>query len=116
MLFKNNKDFVAQIKSELFKEKIYIYDSIGKRIEIPKNSNVIDLVCYLDMDNIVEEVKVNDKVAPWSMVLNNKDRVSIKTNMYASIDKSYWSVMANTGYAKRKLSETNKKKVKRIIK
>ena len=75
MLFKNNKDFVAQIKSELFKEKIYIYDSIGKRIEIPKNSNVIDLVCYLDMDNIVEEVKVNDKVAPWSMVLNNKDRV-----------------------------------------
>lgn len=116
MLFKNNKDFVAQIKSELFKDKIYIYDSIGKRIEIPKNSNVIDLVCYLDMDNIVEEVKVNDKVAPWSLVLNNKDRVSIKTNMYADIDKSYWSVMANTGYAKRKLSEINKQKAKKIIK
>ena len=116
MLFKNNKDFVAQIKSELFKEKIYIYDSIGKRIEIPKNSNIIDLVCYLDVDNIVEEVKVNDKVAPWSLVLNNKDRVSIKTNMYADVDKSYWGVMANTGYAKRKLSEINKQKVKRIIK
>ena len=116
MLFKNNKDFVAQIKSELFKEKIYIYDSIGKRIEIPKNSNIIDLVCYLDVDNIVEEVKVNDKVAPWSLVLNNKDRVSIKTNMYADVDKSYWSVMANTGYAKRKLSEINKHKVKKIIK
>lgn len=116
MLFKNNKDFVAQIKSELFKEKIYIYDSIGKRIEIPKNSNIIDLVCYLDVDNIVEEVKVNDKVAPWSLVLNNKDRVSIKTNMYADVDKSYWGVMANTGYAKRKLSEINKHKVKKIIK
>ena len=116
ILFKNNKDFVAQIKSELFKEKIYIYDSIGKRIEIPKNSNIIDLVCYLDVDNIVEEVKVNDKVAPWSLVLNNKDRVSIKTNMYADVDKSYWGVMANTGYAKRKLSEINKHKVKKIIK
>ena len=116
MLFKNNKDFVAQIKSELFKEKIYIYDSIGKRIEIPKNSNIIDLVCYLDVDNIVEEVKVNDKVAPWSLVFNNKDRVSIKTNMYADVDKSYWGVMANTGYAKRKLSEINKHKVKKIIK
>ena len=49
MLFKNNKDFVSQVKSELFKEKIYIYDSIGKRIEIPKNSNIIDLVCYLNI-------------------------------------------------------------------
>lgn len=116
MLFKNNKDFVSQVKSELFKEKIYIYDSIGKRIEIPKNSNIIDLVCYLNIENIVEEVKVNDKIADWNLVLNNKDRVSIKTNNLASIDKTYWNVMANTGYAKRKLSEFNKQKVKKIIK
>ena len=116
MLFEDNKDFVSQIKSELFKEKIYVYDSIGKRIEIPKNSNIIDLVCYLDIENVVEEVKVNDKLADWSLILNSKDRVSIKTNSLASVDKSYWSIMANTGYAKRKLSKVNNSKVKKIIK
>ena len=59
LMFQDNQDFVTQVKGELFSDKIYIYTALGKVIELPKGSNIVDFACYTDLEKVLVGAKVN---------------------------------------------------------
>ena len=67
--FENNQDFVAQIKEELFSDKIYVYNSKGEIIELPKGSNIIDYACYTGIDSALVGAKVNNQDVGFNYIL-----------------------------------------------
>ena len=109
VMFKDNQEFVSQIKSELFADKIYVYTSNGKIIELPKGANIIDLACYMDVENILIGAKVNDEIVPIEYCLRNKDRVIPLIDDLSYGYRENWVDKANTAYAKKKIREFNKK-------
>ena len=103
LMFKDNQDFVTQIKGELFADKIYIYTSNGRVIELPKGSNIIDFACYSGIEHILVGAKVNDELVPLDYELKNKDRVISLVDELSFGYRSDWIDKANTSFAKKKL-------------
>ena len=108
VMFSDNEDFVAGVKGELFADKVYIYLSNGNVVEIPKGANIIDLACYMDIENTLIGAKVNDQIVPIEYELKNKDRVITLIDEMSYGYRDEWIEKANTGYAKSKLKGFNK--------
>ena len=105
IMFRDNQDFVSQVKGELFSDKIYVYLSNlnGEVLEIPKGSNIVDLACYMNLEHILIGAKVNDEIVPIDYCLNNKDRVIVLTDDLAYGHRKDLVEKANTEYAKKKI-------------
>ena len=106
-MFGDNQDFVRQIKSELFTDKVYVYTTKGNIVELPKGSTPIDFAYKLnpDIGNTMVYAVVNDEYVPIDYVLQNKDRVKIITDDFSLGPRKDWENMAKTSYAKRKIRE-----------
>ena len=104
-MFKDNQDFVSQVKGELFSDKVYVYlaNLNGEVMELPKGANVVDLACYMDVENILIGAKVNDKMVPIDYSLKTKDRVIVLTDDLAYGNRVDLINRANTEFAKEKL-------------
>ena len=109
IMFKDNQEFVTQIKNELFSDKIYVYTSKGKIIELPKGSNIIDFACHIDIENTLIGAKVNDEIVPVDYILKNKDRIIPLMDDLSYGYREDWIDKANTIYAKNKIKEFVKK-------
>lgn len=103
IMFKDNNEFVSQVKSELFTNNIYVYNKNGELIGLPKGANIVDYACYLDIEKELIGARVNDEEVLFNYVLKNKDRVIPIIDKYSGMDRSNWESIANTGYAKKKL-------------
>lgn len=111
-MFADNRDFVFQIKSELFGTKVYVYTPKGDIIELPKGSTPIDYAykIHTDIGNTMVYAIVNDRKVEDNYVLKNKDRVRIITDDLSYGPRENWIDIAQTSYAKRKIREFNNKK------
>lgn len=110
-MFGDNQEFVSQVKSELFSDKIYVYTTDGAIIELPKGSTPIDFAykIHTDIGNTMVASIVNDEYVPVDYQLKNKDRVRIITDNLAFGPREDWIEIAQTSHAKRKIKEFNKK-------
>ena len=72
-MFADNRDFIFQIKSELFGNKVYIYTPKGDIIELPKGSTPIDFAykIHTDIGNTMVYAIVNDRKVEDSYSLQN---------------------------------------------
>lgn len=110
-MFGDNQDFVRQVKSELFADRVYVYTTKGDIIELPKGSTPIDFAykMHTDIGNTMVGVFVNDEFVPVDYVLQNKDRVRIVTDELSYGPREEWLNKAYTTLAKRKIREFNRK-------
>ena len=110
-MFADNQEFVGQVKSELFADKIYVYTTKGDIVELPKGSTVIDFAyrIHSDIGNTMVSAVVNDKAVDVDYVLNNKDRVRIITDILSYGPREEWIEKVQTTKAKRKIREFNKR-------
>ena len=110
-MFGDNQQFVNQVKSELFSDKVYVYTTKGEIIELPKGSTPIDFAykIHIDIGNTMVGVIVNDEYVPVDYILKNKDRVRIVTDELSYGPREEWYNMAKTSYAKKKIKEFGKK-------
>ena len=110
-MFGDNKEFVYQVKSELFADKVYVYTPKGDIIELPKGSTPIDFAYKIDTDlgNTMVSAKVNDEYVPIDYTLKNKDRVKIITDELSFGPRSDWEEKAITSYAKKRIREFERK-------
>ena len=113
-MFGDNREFVTQVKSELFSDKVYVYTTKGDIIELPKGATPIDFAYKLgeDIGNTMVQAIVNDEYVANSYQLKNKDRVKIITDILAYGPRKDWINIAQTTYAKRKIMEFNKGEMK----
>ena len=110
-MFGDNQEFVNQVKSELFSEKVYVYTTKGDIIELLKGSTPIDFAykIYTDIGNTMVGAFVNDEYVPVDYKLKNKDRVRIVTDELSYGPREDWLDKAHTTLAKRKIKEFNNK-------
>ena len=110
-MFGDNQEFVAQVKSELFADKVYVYTTKGNIIELPKGATVIDFAykIHTDIGNTMVGAFVNDESVPVDYVLHNKDRVRIVTNDFSFGPREDWINKVQTSLAKRKIREFNRR-------
>lgn len=109
--YRDNEEFLFHVKRELFSEKIHVYPTNGKAIELPVGSTIADFAYKIDPDigNIMIGALVNEKIVTTDYILNNEDRVIVLTNELAYGPKNELLESVNTSYAKRKIMEFNKK-------
>lgn len=110
-MFADNRDFVFQIKSELFGNKVYVYTPKGDIIELPKGATPIDFAykIHTDIGNTMVYAIVNDKKVDDNYQLKTKDRVRIITDDLAYGSRDNWEEIAQTSYARRKIKEFKNK-------
>ena len=110
-IFGDNQQFVNQVKSELFSDKVYVYTTKGEIIELPKGSTPIDFAykIHTDIGNTMVGAFVNDDYVPIDYQLQNKDRVRIVTDDLSFGPREDWLGKAVTTHAKRKIRDFNKK-------
>ena len=110
-MFGDNQQFVKQVKSELFADKVYVYTTKGDIIELPRGSTPIDFAykIHTDIGNTMVGAFVNDEYVPIDYVLQNKDRVRIVTDDLSYGPREDWIDKAHTSLAKRKIREFNRK-------
>ena len=106
-MFSDNQEFVTQVKSELFSNKIYVYTTKGDIIELPKGATPIDFAykIHTDVGNTMVGVYVNDNYVPLNYQLKNKDRVRVVTDDFSFGPRDDWMDMAVTTNAKKKIKE-----------
>ena len=106
-MFGDNQEFVSQIKTELFVDKVYVYTTKGDIIELPKGSTIIDFAYKIDTDigNTMVGANVNDEYVPVDYQLQNKDRVRIITDSLSYGPRPEWIDKAQTTYAKSRIRE-----------
>ncbi len=109
-VFSDNQDFVRQVKSELFSDRIYVYTTRGDIIELPKGSTTIDFAYSIgpDVGNTMVSAIVNDRVVEPDYVLKSKDRVRIITDILSYGPREDWLDKAVTTQAKRLIREFTK--------
>lgn len=110
-VFGDNKEFVYQVKKELFSNKIYVYTTKGEIIELPKGATAIDFAykIHTDVGNTMVAAIVNDEYVDVDKPLNNKDRVRIITDDLSFGPREDWENKAVTTYAKRRIREFNRR-------
>ncbi len=101
-IFTNNNEFVKSVKSEVFSEKVYVYDTLGNVSELPKGSTIIDYAYRVRGPEAAKLVGalVNDKSVSLNYVLQSKDRIKLIIDNLSKGPSSDWSQIAHTSYAK----------------
>ena len=105
--FSDNRQFVNQVKYELFSSLIYVYNSNGDVIELPIGSTVIDFAYKLgsEIGNTLVGAVVNDKFVSVDTILHNKDRVKVITNELSFGPRLEWENKVRTSYARTKIKD-----------
>jgi len=109
-MFGDNQEFVSQVKTELFSDRIYVYTTKGDIIELPKGSTPIDFAykIHTDIGNTMVGAFVNDELVSVDYTLHTKDRVRIITDDLSYGPREDWIDKAKTSNAKRKIMEFKK--------
>ena len=109
-VFADNQEFVNQIKNELFSDKVYIYGTDGKIVELPKGSTIIDYAFNLDSDigNTMVGAIVNDNYKDVDYVLKNNDRVRIVSDELSFGPREEWINKAITTKARKRIRDFRK--------
>ncbi len=109
--FGDNQDFVRQVKSELFSNNIYVYNTDGSVIELPVGSTIIDFAYKISktVGNTLVGAIVNDRYVPVDYVLHNKDRVKVLTDNLSFGPREEWIDKAQTTGAKVLIREFNRR-------
>jgi GTP pyrophosphokinase len=104
-------DFLENIKTDFFQERIFIFTPRGDVIDLPKDSSVIDFAyaVHTDIGDHMSGAKVNGKFVTITSTLQNGDRVEIETKKSAK-PSAKWLEHCKTTIARRKISNFLEKK------
>ena len=104
-MFRDNQEFITQVKVELLSEKVYVYTSSGDIIELPVGSTPIDFAYKINenIGNTMIGAYVNDENVPIDYKLVSKDRVRILTDELSDGPDENWIEKAKTSLAKQKI-------------
>ena len=111
-MFPDNEEFAEKVSDELFSDKIYVYTSKGKVVELPVGSTIVDFIYKTGYgsSNTIVGAMVNDELREVNYVLQNNDRINLIDNKYLGGPKVNWDTLAKTTLAKKRIREFNEKK------
>ncbi len=105
-------EFIDDIKSDFFEERIFVFTPKGDVIDLPKDSCVIDFAyaIHTDIGDHISSAKINGKFLAITTTLKNGDRVEVETKKGAKPNFK-WIEYCKTTMARRKINQAleNKK-------
>lgn len=95
-------EFLDEIKTDFFEERIFVFTPKGDVIDLPKDSSPIDFAyaIHSDIGKHISGAKVNGKFVAIYSTLQNGDRVEIETKKSAKPSRK-WMDYVKTTMAKR---------------
>lgn len=103
------KDFVKDLKTDFFSDRIFVFTPEGDVVDLPHNSSVIDFAyaIHSDIGNHASSAKVNGKFSALKTKLSTDDIVEIETKDGAK-PNSKWLDHAKTSLARRHIQRYQK--------
>ena len=104
-MFRDNIEFVTQVKNELFADRIYVYTTKGDIIELPKGSTPIDFAyrVHSQIGDKMTGAIVNNNMVPLTYELKNADIIKVITNNNSKGPSRSWLNIVKTTGAKNKI-------------
>ncbi len=99
-------EFIDDIKSDFFEERIFVFTPIGDVIDLPKDSCVIDFAyaIHTDIGDHISSAKINGKFMAITSTLKNGDRVEVETKKNSK-PSFKWIEHCKTTMARRKINQ-----------
>lgn len=106
-----NKQFLGNLKLNLFGDKIYCYTPKGDVFKLPKNSTVLDFAyrIHAEIGNKATGARINGKFTPIKTILKDSDTVEIITNKFQTPRRD-WMKFVITSYAKKIIAREVKRR------
>lgn len=107
------EDFVREIKSNVFQNRIFVFSPKGDVIELPEKSTPIDFAyaIHTDVGNKASQALINEKIAGFDAELKNGDLVEIITDKNRKNPNPQWLNFAKTKHAKERIKQYSQKGV-----
>ena len=108
-----NNDFISSLKIDVFKDRIFVFTTKWKPINLPSWSTPIDFAYYVHTDlwNHISLSKVNSKIHPLDKELHNWDIVEVITDN-SKKPNPFWLSFVKTAKAKNRIKNFLKKEDK----
>ncbi len=107
---KTSDDFITNLKSDIFQERIFVFTPKGIVIDLPKGATVIDFAFAIHSEIGKHAVKadLNGKIKPINTPLYNRDVVNVITSNNGHPELS-WLSFAKTNLARKHITNYFKK-------
>ena len=108
---RDDKEFIKQIKEELFQGEIYVVTADGEVKALPIGSCPIDFAykVHTEVGHHMVGALVNDEMVALDYELKNQDHVKIITDDNSPGPDIAWLDIAKSNYARRKIREFHRK-------
>ncbi len=99
-----NEEFLDDIKTDFFEERIFVFTPRGDVIDLPKESSIIDFAyaIHTDVGNHMSGAKIDGKFVAITSILKNGNRVEIETKKNSKPSMK-WLEHCKTTMAKRRI-------------
>lgn len=99
---KDQDNFIENLKTDFFEDRIFIFTPLGDVIDLPKGSSAIDLAyaIHSEIGQHASAAKINGKNSAIKTILKNGDIVEIETNKNTNPSRK-WLDYAKTSLAKK---------------
>jgi guanosine-3',5'-bis(diphosphate) 3'-pyrophosphohydrolase len=107
----NTKDFIKNIKLDVFQHRIFVLSPKGDAFELPEGSTPVDFAyaVHTDIGNKATGAKVNEQMATLNQELQNGDMVEIITEKNKKGPSYSWISFVKSKRAKEKIKQNSQK-------
>ena len=113
---KDEKDFLETLKTEFFKERIFVMTPMGDVIDLPVGATPIDFAYHIhsEIGNQCIGAKVNERITPLDYELKSGDLVEILTQKGKKPSRD-WLDLVKTAMAKKYIRSSLSIKAKGLV-
>ncbi len=108
---KNTKDFIKNIKLDVFRHRIFVFSPKGDVFELPEEATPIDFAysVHTDIGNRAVGVKINEQMSTLDQELKDGDLVEIITEKNRKGPNYNWANFVKTKRAREKIKQYARK-------